>query len=310
MPARSIPSFPAILEVELNRRCNLACRMCQRQVLQTVRRNTALDTPVLDAVLAQSAGHAPQINLGGLGESLLHRKLPNLLERIKRHDPRIATGFNTNGAALRKSKWKWMLDGRVDYLTISLNAPDADGYRWLVGSDIYPCVALQARRFLEAKGRGNPPLTTVHVFALPRFAGSTRQFIGEWRPLADFVQVRQLGNWAGSVDTTAFGATLTPLGACDRPHLSLAIDVDGGYHRCCATFAILKPKKTIFDVPIAEYWRGREMGALREEMQSLAFPETNPCRACSGRAIPANTVIERTAHATASGRRVEALQGT
>ena len=38
---------------------------------------------------------------------------------------------------------------------------------------------------------------------------------------------------------------------------------------------------------------------LRQEMQSLAFDEANPCRACSGRAISANTVIERAAHAAA-----------
>ena len=192
---------------------------CQRQVLQTVRRDAALEARVLDEVLAQCAGHTPQINLGGLGESLMHRSLPNLLKRIKRHDVRLATGFNTNGAALRKSKWTWLLDGRVDYLSISLNAPDADGYRWLVGSHLYRRIALQARRFLEAKGRGNPPLTTVHVFALPRFAAKTPQFVEEWRPLADFVQVRRLGNWAGKVDIAEFDATLAPLVACDRPGL-------------------------------------------------------------------------------------------
>jgi hypothetical protein len=289
--------FPAVLEIELNRRCNLGCRMCQRQVVQAAARMGALDFAVLDMVLGQCAGHAPQVNLGGLGESLLERRLPLLLERIKRHDGSLTTGFNTNGMALQKRSWPWLLDGRVDYLTISLKAPDADSYRWLIGSDAYLRIERQARRFLEAKGCGRPPLTTVHVFALPRFAAATPAFVERWQGLADFVQVREFGNWAGKVDTTDFGAVLPRLGRCDRPALSLAIDVDGGYHRCCATFAFVQPRTSIFEVPIADHWQGAEMQQLRHDMRTLEFSASHPCRSCSGRAIPANTTIERAAHA-------------
>ena len=158
-----------------------------------------LDYLVLDTVLDQCCGHSPQINLGGLGESLLHSGLPCLLARIKRSNRAIRTGFNTNGIGLAPAAFDWLLDGRVDYLSISLNAPDAASYQWLVGAPVYNRLASQTRIFLEAKGKGIPPLTTVHVFALPRFAATNSRVSCQWESLADFVRVRRLGNWGGFI---------------------------------------------------------------------------------------------------------------
>ena len=83
------------------------------------------------------------------------------------------------------------------------------------------------------------------------------------------------------------------LDRCDRPELSLAIDLDGGYHRCCASFAILQPAESVFDMPIAD-WRG-DTWRLCGRKCAGAFSAGSPCRDCSGRAIPANTVIEHAA---------------
>jgi MoaA/NifB/PqqE/SkfB family radical SAM enzyme len=290
-----VSPFPAVVEIELTRCCNLACRMCQRQVVQAKDPAARLEDHVLDAVLEQCSGYAPQINLGGLGESLLHRRLPDLLARIKASNPAIRTGFNTNGLRLTTACFEWLLDGRVDYLSISVNAPNAAAYYWLTGSTAYDRIVAQARAFLVAKGKGNPPLTTVHMFALPRFAAAAPAFLAEWQPLADFVQIRELGNWAGLIDLCAFGVPLPELRRCDRPELSLAIDLHGGYHRCCASFALIQPAATVFDVPIEKYWNGEEMTLQRQEMQTLKFSADSPCRNCSGRAIPANTVIEHAA---------------
>jgi MoaA/NifB/PqqE/SkfB family radical SAM enzyme len=64
MTAPMLP-FPAVVEIELTRCCNLACRMCQRQVVQATGSADRLGDRVLDAVLEQCQGHGPQINLGG-----------------------------------------------------------------------------------------------------------------------------------------------------------------------------------------------------------------------------------------------------
>lgn len=298
----ALPPFPEIVEVELTRRCNLECRMCQRQVVRAPADEADLREDLLGAILDGCAGHAPQINLGGLGESLLHGDLPRLFAMIKAHDPRIRTGFNTNGLLLSDTAADWMLDGRVDFLSVSLNAPDAPGYRRLTGRDAHAGVVRRARAFLRRKGRGNRPLTTVHIFRLPAFAESRDVFLREWEELADFVQERELGNWAGMIDRAAFTPAPLVMGLCDRPWLSLAIDLSGGYHRCCATFALEQPRTTIHETGIREYWLGQRMKEQRDEMLSGRFGEKSPCGSCSGRAIQSNTAIERAFHHHAERR--------
>lgn len=293
----ALPPFPPVIEVELTRRCNLSCRMCQRQAVRAQGDGLDLQADVLAAVLDGCRGGGPlQINLGGLGESLLHPGLPDLFAQIKAHDPRIRTGFNTNGLALADGVPGWLLDGRVDYLSISLNAPDAEGYRWLVGRDVHDRVVRGARAFLVRKGRGNPPLSTVHVFRLPAFAAATPAFRREWGALADFVQERDIGNWGGTIDRAAFTPEALELGVCDRPWLSVAVGLDGGYHRCCATFALEPPASWVQDMPVGDYWLGAEMERRRAAMLAGAFGAGDPCAACSGRAIRANTAIEHAAY--------------
>lgn len=287
--------FPEIIEVELTRRCNLACSMCQRQVVQSMDRNSDLNAIVLDKVLQECDGNKLQINLGGLGESLLHPELSTLLARIKSHNSDITTGFNTNGLLLRGDVHNWLLDRRCDYLSISLNAPDATSYKWLVGSDAYDRVTSNARAFLKRKGLGRLPLTTVHIFNLPAFSNSTDAFIGEWENIADFVQIRELGNWGGTLDTTLFRVHNSTDGLCQRPWVSLAIDINGGYHRCCSVFALETPEHSVFETPITEYWRGTVMESRREEMAAGFFPSAPPCKKCSGRSIMPNSLIEHNA---------------
>lgn len=293
--ARDLPAFPTILEVELTRRCNLACRMCQRQSMPAFAQDRDLNSSLLETILDQCDKFAPQINLGGLGESLLHKRLSALLAMIKQHNPAIRTGFNTNGVLLSESTHDWLLDGRLDYLTISLNAPDAEGFRWLVGADAYGKIVRQARQFLTKKGRGRPPLTTVHVFDIRFFAEGNQAFTEAWEDIADFVQVRRLGNWASTVDPSRFGAAPLPLRECERPWLSLAIDLTGAYHRCCATFAVERRTETIYTIPIHDYWLGPTMQAERAAMTARTFEQGSPCLNCSGRAIPPNSVLEQQA---------------
>lgn len=288
--------FPEIVEIELTRDCNLACLMCQRQVVRRTTGQSQLAPELLQLVLSQCVDRPLQINLGGLGESLLHEGLPHLFELIKQHNSEILTGFNTNGLLLKEPLFDWLLDGRVDHLTISLNAPDAAGYKWLVGSDTYDRIARQADHFLRVKGQGNKPLTSVHTFALPGFADRNRAFVERWTEIADFVQERELGNWGGVLQLDRFRVPHRQLGVCDRPWVSLAIDLDGGYHRCCASFALVKPQHSVHDICVEDYWNGPYVAAMRETMLSGEIPVNDICRNCSGRSIPANTLIERQAY--------------
>lgn len=269
--------------------------MCQRSVRLPEAGGRRLERRLLDRILQCCQGHSPQLNLGGLGETLLHPELPDLLAAIKEASPAILTGMNTNGTLLTEEVFEWLCDGRLDYLAISLNAPSREDYLRLCGSDRYNEVCANARRFLARKGVGNKPLTTVHTFGIPAFKIANRSFVHRWQELADFAQVRDLGNWGGLVKTQRFGvshARSLETGVCDRPWRSIAVDLDGRYHRCCAAFTVEKGFGSVWETPIGTYWNGAAMLCWRRSMAQAAIARGDICHGCSGRNIRSNSALE------------------
>jgi len=284
--------FPNIIEMELTMRCNKTCSICQRSHVSPRQLRSDLDIALVKTVVAQALGKKVQINLGGLGESLLVRQLPDILAAIKSFDNSILTGFNTNGLLLTREKYPWLIDGRLDYFTISINAPNSEGYRWLVGDDTYELVCANAEDFLSFKGKGEHPYTTVHCFDLPRFRRYLATFVERWSLFADHVQVRPMTNWASTLLVDEYGIRPNSGGICERPWRSLAIDTGGGFHRCCASFLLCEATARIQDISISDYWKGREMGAIRAAMRMGCFDERNICTDCNAKSILLNTLIE------------------
>lgn len=285
-------NFPSIIELELTARCNKKCKICQRYWHNVEKYNDDLKIELLEKILSQIGDHQCQINLGGLGESLLVTKLPEILKFIKTHKPNVSTGINTNGALLTEEKYDWLTDGRLDYFTISLNAPDGEGYQFIVGDNDYEKICTNAKKFLKFKNN-NKPFTTVHCFNLPIFANKENTFKKEWGKLADFVQIRELSNWVGTVPIEKFGITLKTDGVCDRPFVSLAIDTNGIYHNCCGTFYLDNSKMGINNVSISEYWNGDFIENFRNLMLENNIPNNHICFNCSAKSISPNTLIER-----------------
>lgn len=286
-------AFPEILEIELTSMCNKRCIMCQRQWMDFTKVRGNLSMDLLEKVLENVGDRDIQINLGGLGEGLLVEELPLFFARIKEYNKKIKTGFNTNAKLLTESKYNWLLDGRVDYLSISLDAPTKQEYEWLIQDNDFELVVENSDKFLLYKKRVNSNLhVTVHCFNIPRFHKYIPDFIKQWEDKCDFVQVRELVNWAGVVPVNKFGIEKNCHGICKRPFVSLAIDTEGKYHKCCGTFYLEDDCETIWNQTIEDYWNGERMEKFRKAMLSEKFSESSPCANCTARSILPNTLIE------------------
>lgn len=287
-------AFPEILEIELTSRCNKKCAMCQRQWMEYQNVREDLSRTLIDKVLKDVRDREIQINLGGLGEGLLVEQLPLFFKRIKEHNPQIKTGFNTNAKLLTEDKYEWMLDGRVDYLSISLDAPAKEEYEWLIQDKDFELVVRNSEKFLQRKKETGSNLhVTVHCFHLPRFEKYIPEFINQWKDKCDFVQVRELVNWAGVVPVSEFGIEASCKGICKRPFVSLAIDTEGRYHKCCGTFYLEHDCESIWNHTIEQYWNGKQMEEFRKTMLREEFSENSPCKNCTARSILPNTLIEQ-----------------
>ena len=289
--------FPEILEIELTSKCNKKCGMCQRQWMDFTNIRDDLSFELLDKVLENVGDREIQINLGGLGEGLLVDELPLFFDRIKKYNNKIKTGFNTNVKLLTESKYEWLLDGRVDYLSLSIDAPTKKEYKWLIQDDDFDIVIENSKNFLAYKKSVNSILhVTVHCFNLPRFKKYIPDFIKYWDDKCDFVQIRELVNWAGVVPVEKFGIIKNCNGICKRPFVSLAIDTEGKYHKCCGTFYLEDDCDTIWNQTIEDYWNGSKMKNFRYDMLNNRINSNSPCSNCTARGILPNTIIEHESH--------------
>jgi hypothetical protein len=285
--------FPEIIEIELTSKCNKNCNICQRHWFTPKHVNNDLNSKLLDLILDQTNYRDCQINLGGLGESLLCDKLPELLFQIKYYNNKIITGINTNGILLTEDKYSWLTDGRLDYFTISLNASDEASYQFLVGDNDYISICENAKKFLLYKGKTNKPFTTVHCFNAPICKNSIDKFNDFWQYLADFIQIRKLSNFCGTVPIENFGVEPDYNGICERPFVSLAIDSNGIYNNCCGNFYLDNSNTSVNDCNIYNYWNSHDMAEMRNFMINGNFPNNHVCIKCSAKSILPNTLIEK-----------------
>jgi putative metalloenzyme radical SAM/SPASM domain maturase len=128
-PVDSCAPWPGLLQVEVTTCCNMRCAMCVKSApgcripeahmpLETFRR--------LDSVLPHCRG----LVLNGVGEPLLHPRLPEMAAFAReRLTPDAWLGFQTNGLLLHPKLASRLVQAGVDTLCLSVDAvePAPDG---------------------------------------------------------------------------------------------------------------------------------------------------------------------------------------
>lgn len=126
------------LVVEAASSCNLRCTFCDphsgrapkfREQAGVMKEETWLK--VLDDIRAYVAvrGQLAMIQFHGGGEPLLNKRLPAMIEQIKREGLARTTRIITNGILLDRAKATALIDAGLDEIHISVDTLDRDKYR-------------------------------------------------------------------------------------------------------------------------------------------------------------------------------------
>lgn len=124
---------PIIANIEITTRCNLRCTYCAR----TIRGGTAEDMPMerFKTVIGLLP-HAYRITLVGLGETLLHPGVADLVAEATSQGRRVA--LVTNGMALSDDLSRQLLDAGLESIAFSL-----DGATQEIASTVRPGTDLE-----------------------------------------------------------------------------------------------------------------------------------------------------------------------
>lgn len=102
-------------------RCTRECAICARSALASTWRDGDLADETWDR-LRQDLGLARHVHLQGWGEPLLHPRLPEMVDAVKKAGSDV--GITTNGDLLEPAI-DWIVEKRVDQVVLSVAGDDA-----------------------------------------------------------------------------------------------------------------------------------------------------------------------------------------
>ena len=135
--------LPKVLYIETTNRCNLRCKGC---ILY--RGNWEPDRDISLAELRRITDQLPDLEqayLHGIGEPLLNKELPEMIQHLKRR--KVYVLFNSNGILLNRRHQQDLITAGLDELRISLDAASSQGYEKIRSSNAFEGVIKNLKSF-------------------------------------------------------------------------------------------------------------------------------------------------------------------
>ena len=144
-----VRELPHELYLETTNRCNLKCRTCP-QYFGMPEDFADLTPALVDRILDQFP-FVRRVVLHGIGEPLLNKDLPQIIEQVKRRGAH--TLFNTNGLLLRDKLAEPIVLAGLDELRVSVDSASPETYALVRGMDGFDRIIENLRGLAQLKER-------------------------------------------------------------------------------------------------------------------------------------------------------------
>jgi radical SAM protein with 4Fe4S-binding SPASM domain len=297
----AVDYMPLIYQIEPTSRCNLACRCCPRQELDSY-----IDMPMalFDSIVDQIAPYAYAVKLSYLGEPLLHPDIITMIQCLKQRTAAHVSLY-TNATRLTHKLGVDLIRSGLDEIVFSLDGFDEETYsfnrrkarRSLVWRNIEDFLLLKLRR---------KPSATINCVRLANVTGEERNRLREyWAEYNCPVEFSPFVTWSGqlrnwqSLSSELKRSPIDKLARvpCAELWYKTLITADGEILVCCNDY-----KRTVYlgnvkNSTIANVWNGDAMVALRESHIAAEYSNAKICGHCNEWSDP--TEMERLARGRA-----------
>lgn len=282
----TVSRLPARVWLEPTPSCNFACGYCPH--------GTEAETPkglmkmeLFHKIIDELEGSVNDVNLFHRGESLIHPRLPEMVETLTRKG--IKSRLHTNAGLLTEDRAKALVEAGLSYISFSVDGYTKDVYdKNRRGGDFDTTVA-NIRRFLELKkSAGKGPFTIVQVMEVGEKADGKEQRREKFRanfdnlPLDRFI-VRIPHNWAGDFEEFGKGLNGKPdirFTPCTFLWYSMTILYDGEVAACPQDFFCKIRVGNVANDSIASVWNNEAMRNMRRRMKERDVEGLSPCDTC------------------------------
>jgi MoaA/NifB/PqqE/SkfB family radical SAM enzyme len=275
-----VNDMPERVLLDLATKCNLRCPMCpvwgsdDNDAIDAVKGVMDLDASrrVLDEIMAAE----PLVQPNMYGEPLL---APNLRERLTDMKARgIVVAMNTNGLTLDDELARFMVDVKLDSISVSIDAVTRATLEKIRGIEKLEKIEAAVFRLLAARGDRDLPRISVSFTLQDANRHEEQAFVDRWVGLVDCVRVNLLFENGTFPDMKAPQPRLP----CPTLYKTLPIHNDGTVTICCLDGFKQTNVGNVFQDGVKAVWHGEEFAKVRYYHETGQWDKVPFCTNCNG----------------------------
>ena len=160
MPTTSIATLPRSIYIEPTSRCNELCQQCPRTLLS---REDDRDLSFEDfRYIVDQFPALDRVVLHGLGEPLLNKDLPRMINYLKARGTYVL--FNSNGVLLNARRGQALIDAGLDEYRLSMDGATREMYAHVRGVDAFDKIWRNMRAFVSMQKEQNAARPAVSLW--------------------------------------------------------------------------------------------------------------------------------------------------
>lgn len=291
---------PLALNIEPATFCNLKCNFCiyscpKEEISKEEHFFKFMSDETFELIYQQLCEFKRPIktlSFIGTGEPLLHKKLPEMIARIREANLAERIMIVTNGTLLRKELTLSLIRAGVDVIKISVNGLNEEDYLQNCGVKIDFEKFLKEIAFLyENKG-----MCEVYIKTLTSVLGerSEQEFFDLYGNMCDKICVERTMPLYEQVDydslvvedktSSRYASVNRKVRVCAAPFMRMGIQVDGDVTLCGCRVSVTTENMDVRKNSLYNIWNGAEhqevlLNVLKEKFEGI----TKDCAECTTR---------------------------
>jgi radical SAM protein with 4Fe4S-binding SPASM domain len=238
-------------------------------------------------IIGELEGEVNDVNLFHRGESLIHPRLPEMVETLTRK--RIKSRLHTNAGLLTEDRAKALIEAGLSYISFSVDGYTKEVYeKNRIGGDFDTTIANIRGLLALKKKMGRGPFTIVQVMEVGEDGQGKEARREAFRKNFDGLQldrfvVRTPHNWAGDLSQFGEGINGKPgvrFTPCTFLWYSMTILYDGEVAACPQDFFCKIKVGNVAVDSVASVWNNEAMRGLRRRMGERNVNGLSPCDTC------------------------------
>ncbi len=292
--AKSVPlPKPQCIRIEPSQLCNFRCEFCSISVedYRKAKTNIIMDYDLFLSIVAdikRSFGHIKNIMLVGMGESLLHPRIADMVAAITREQIADTVEIITNASLLTPELSNSLVESGLSMLRISVDGLSSEDFQKYCGTKVdFDNYVKNISYFYEHRGN-----TKVYIKILNYMVDTPERYetyVRTFKPISDMINVENLIETSNDIDfnevggadiafnqTMANTAIVQNTNICAMSFYTLQINVDGSVQPCCAPTA--PHIENAAHTSLGEIWRNAAIPFQRRMLDGVdGMPICSSC---------------------------------